>query len=402
MYKIVLNSSIVLITPIYITLLMLLIVGLIFMIYQFVIFIFGVVSYLGENSEIQDPEFDDLISIIVPVKNEERTIGKCLESIINQSYKKIEVIVVEDGSNDKSYDICKKYESIDERIKCYHRDLSNGKPSALNFGLERAHGSIIAVFDADSVLDKDNVLNALTIIKTENLDALQGENIVIDKKGFIPKSSKIDQIMMSFSLEGREKLGLFKPLNGSNQYIRRDLLKELGPWSEIHLTEDLEFAMRANFNDKKVAYSKLVRCEQHPPSTVRAFIKQRKRWFRGYYQILFGKKNFKYNSKGLDAGFILLSPLVFALMFYSGIALIFLALFYGNSLPLYSDLFIIGLGLLLLNIAGFTIISLRNIKYLIYMPIFYVYWAITSAISIYSLALELFKAKRVWEKTDKA
>ncbi len=402
MYKIVLNSSIVLITPIYITLLMLLIVGLIFMIYQFVIFIFGVVSYLGENSEIQDPEFDDLISIIVPVKNEERTIGKCLESIINQSYKKIEVIVVEDGSNDKSYDICKKYESIDERIKCYHRDLSNGKPSALNFGLERAHGSIIAVFDADSVLDKDNVLNALTIIKTENLDALQGENIVIDKKGFIPKSSKIDQIMMSFSLEGREKLGLFKPLNGSNQYIRRDLLKELGPWSEIHLTEDLEFAMRANFNDKKVAYSKLVRCEQHPPSTVRAFIKQRKRWFRGYYQILFGKKNFKYNSKGLDAGFILLSPLVFALMFYSGIALIFLALFYGNSLPLHSDLFIIGLGLLLLNIAGFTIISLRNIKYLIYMPIFYVYWAITSAISIYSLALELFKAKRVWEKTDKA
>ena len=402
MYKIVLNSSIVLITPIYITLLMLLIVGLIFMIYQFVIFIFGVVSYLGENSEIQDPEFDDLISIIVPVKNEERTIGKCLESIINQSYKKIEVIVVEDGSNDKSYDICKKYESIDERIKCYHRDLSNGKPSALNFGLERAHGSIIAVFDADSVLDKDNVLNALTIIKTENLDALQGENIVIDKKGFIPKSSKIDQIMMSFSLEGREKLGLFKPLNGSNQYIRRDLLKELGPWSEIHLTEDLEFAMRANFNDKKVAYSKLVRCEQHPPSTVRAFIKQRKRWFRGYYQILFGKKNFKYNSKGLDAGFILLSPLVFALMFYSGIALIFLALFYGNSLPLHSYLFIIGLGLLLLNIAGFTIISLRNIKYLIYMPIFYVYWAITSAISIYSLALELFKAKRVWEKTDKA
>jgi len=401
-YKIVLNSSIVLITPIYITLLMLLIVGLIFMIYQFVIFIFGVVSYLGENSEIQDPEFDDLISIIVPVKNEERTIGKCLESIINQSYKKIEVIVVEDGSNDKSYDICKKYESIDERIKCYHRDLSNGKPSALNFGLERAHGSIIAVFDADSVLDKDNVLNALTIIKTENLDALQGENIVIDKKGFIPKSSKIDQIMMSFSLEGREKLGLFKPLNGSNQYIRRDLLKELGPWSEIHLTEDLEFAMRANFNDKKVAYSKLVRCEQHPPSTVRAFIKQRKRWFRGYYQILFGKKNFKYNSKGLDAGFILLSPLVFALMFYSGIALIFLALFYGNSLPLHSYLFIIGLGLLLLNIAGFTIISLRNIKYLIYMPIFYVYWAITSAISIYSLALELFKAKRVWEKTDKA
>lgn len=402
MYKIVLNSSIVLITPIYITLLMLLIVGLIFMIYQFVIFIFGVVSYLGENSEIQDPEFDDLISIIVPVKNEERTIGKCLESIINQSYKKIEVIVVEDGSNDKSYDICKKYESIDERIKCYHRDLSNGKPSALNFGLERAHGSIIAVFDADSVLDKDNVLNALTIIKTENLDALQGENIVIDKKGFIPKSSKIDQIMMSFSLEGREKLGLFKPLNGSNQYIRRNLLKELGPWSEIHLTEDLEFAMRANFNDKKVAYSKLVRCEQHPPSTVRAFIKQRKRWFRGYYQILFGKKNFKYNSKGLDAGFILLSPLVFALMFYSGIALIFLALFYGNSLPFHSDLFIIGLGLLLLNIAGFTIISLRNIKYLIYMPIFYVYWAITSAISIYSLALELFKAKRVWEKTDKA
>ena len=77
----------------------------------------------------------DLVSIIVPLFNTERFIGKCIESCINQTYKNFELIIVDDGSTDNSLSIAKSYEQKDERVKCYSA-VAKGVSAARNQGIE--------------------------------------------------------------------------------------------------------------------------------------------------------------------------------------------------------------------------------------------------------------------------
>ena len=112
------------------------------------------------------------VSIIIPVYNVEKYIGKCLESIIYQTFKNYEVIVIDDGSKDNSLEVCNLYAKKDERIKVYHKENS-GAPSALNFGLKKASGEYLWFIDADDFIDK----NALDFL-TETADASGADMIL--------------------------------------------------------------------------------------------------------------------------------------------------------------------------------------------------------------------------------
>jgi glycosyltransferase involved in cell wall biosynthesis len=91
------------------------------------------------------------LSIIVPVYNVERYLNKCLDSILNQTFKDFELILVNDGSRDKSGEICDRYEKVDKRIKVIHKD-NGGLSSARNAGLNIAEGDYIAFVDSDDFI----------------------------------------------------------------------------------------------------------------------------------------------------------------------------------------------------------------------------------------------------------
>lgn len=94
----------------------------------------------------------DLISIIVPIFNVERYLDDCLNSIINQTYKNLEIILIDDGSIDSSGIICDKYLEIDKRIKVIHQD-NKGLSMARNAGLDIATGEFVAFVDSDDWLE---------------------------------------------------------------------------------------------------------------------------------------------------------------------------------------------------------------------------------------------------------
>lgn len=94
-----------------------------------------------------------LISIIVPVYNSEKYLRRCFDSIINQSYKDIEIIVIDDGSTDSSDKICKEYALIDNRINIVTMKNS-GVSNARNKGLDMAKGEYIAFIDSDDTIDE--------------------------------------------------------------------------------------------------------------------------------------------------------------------------------------------------------------------------------------------------------
>ena len=89
-----------------------------------------------------------MISVIIPVYNCEKYIKKCIESILNQTYKDLEVIVIDDGSKDSSLNICNKLMKEDYRLTVIHQE-NQGVSSARNKGLENAQGEYIVFVDGD-------------------------------------------------------------------------------------------------------------------------------------------------------------------------------------------------------------------------------------------------------------
>lgn len=124
----------------------------------------------------------DKISIIIPIYNAEKYLEECIESVINQTYKNLEIILVDDGSTDESGKICDKYATIDERIKVIHE--KNGCVSiARNAGMDIATGNYIMFIDADDYYEKNACEKLYNEIKEKNADYVIGNYIHIEPNG---------------------------------------------------------------------------------------------------------------------------------------------------------------------------------------------------------------------------
>lgn len=122
-----------------------------------------------------------LISIIVPVYNTEKYVNRCIDSILNQTYEDIEVILIDDGSTDKSAKICKDWKAKDKRVKVVSEKHS-GASVALNKGIELASGSYISIVNNDDWLRPDNIEVSLALATKENADLTFCRIINVDEK----------------------------------------------------------------------------------------------------------------------------------------------------------------------------------------------------------------------------
>lgn len=110
-----------------------------------------------------------LITVIVPVFNVEKYLEKCVNSIINQEYDRLQIILVDDGSTDNSGMLCDEFSKKDNRIEVIHKN-NGGLSSARNCGLDHADGDYIAFVDSDDYLDKDMYLNLLNACVSYNCE----------------------------------------------------------------------------------------------------------------------------------------------------------------------------------------------------------------------------------------
>ena len=102
-----------------------------------------------------------MVSIIVPVYNAQNSLERCLMSIIRQGYQQWELILVDDGSQDESLAICKRYSNMDSRIQVIHTD-NCGVSSARNTGMENAQGEYIVFVDSDDMIHPDFLSECLS------------------------------------------------------------------------------------------------------------------------------------------------------------------------------------------------------------------------------------------------
>lgn len=123
----------------------------------------------------------NLISVILPTYNVEEYIGKCLDSLINQTYKNLEILVVDDGSTDNSGKIADQYALNDNRIRVIHK-LNGGVSDARNVGIENATGDFIGFVDPDDFVSLDFYEFLMKLQKENDADIVQCDYVRVYKE----------------------------------------------------------------------------------------------------------------------------------------------------------------------------------------------------------------------------
>ena len=192
------------------------------------------------------------LSIIVPVYNAEEFLEKCVNSLINQTIKDIEIILINDGSTDKSLELCKSFEQKDERIKVFNQ-VNSGQSKARNVGLDNACGEFISFMDSDDWADNDYYQKLVETAQKHDAE-VSCASIIREKK----HSSK-------YRILYRKEIEYFQPqakIDAAkspdmcyvwNKVYKKSLIDRLSlRFIEGMIFEDVDFVTRAVYYSNKI------------------------------------------------------------------------------------------------------------------------------------------------------
>lgn len=159
-----------------------------------------------------------LISVIIPVYNVDKYLRQCLDSVINQTYKNIEILLIDDGSTDDSGKICDEYAGNDARITVIHKE-NGGLSDARNTGIESMHGQYVSFVDSDDYIDLhyiETLTNAAVSTKSDVIMAsyIKVSDNYIDRGSKCKAGKSIEQfsgIDAKLSMLYRKKLTMYSP-----------------------------------------------------------------------------------------------------------------------------------------------------------------------------------------------
>ena len=166
------------------------------------------------------------ISIIVPVYKVEKYLDRCVESIVNQTYKNLEIILVDDGSPDNCPQMCDDWAKKDSRIKVIHKE-NGGQSSARNIGIENSTGEYIQFVDSDDFLDINTCNILIENMKNDNADLIIFGIKIIDENYQEKEKYNCDSFFTTNPFDIIKKLFDLKLFNSvCNKIYKRSLIKE--------------------------------------------------------------------------------------------------------------------------------------------------------------------------------
>lgn len=190
------------------------------------------------------------LSIIVPVYGVEKYIDKCLNSLVKQSLKEIEVIVVNDGTKDNSQKIVDKYvKKYPDKIKSYIKE-NGGQGSARNYGLKKASGEYIGYVDSDDFVEKDMYKKLYNKAKENNYDIVVCGNYNVSEDY---QNKNIDAFINNYNTD-LENIFFGKMAVWNKIYKRDILIKNKLEFKEKVWYEDLAFTLKAIMNSNTFAF----------------------------------------------------------------------------------------------------------------------------------------------------
>lgn len=234
------------------------------------------------------------ISLIVPAYNEEKTINACIESLLKLNYPDYEIIVVDDGSTDRTYEEALKCGTI----KVIHQS-NQGKPNALNNGIRNSTGEIILTVDADTELDK-NALQSIAsrFALSEKLGAVAGNVKVKSESGLLNVVQSAEYVTgINLVRKGQSVLGCVTIVPGPIAALKRQAVEKTGFFTDDTFAEDFDITLKILKEGYRIEYDEASVAYTDAPKNVEDLLKQRRRWYRGMIQVLDKHKDMYFNAK---------------------------------------------------------------------------------------------------------
>lgn len=203
---------------------------------------------MGTVDRSQEP----LVSIIVPIYNVEKYLKKCVDSIINQTYKNLEIILVDDGSPDLCGEICDEYVKMDKRIKVIHK-INGGLSDARNAGLNIMQGQYVGFVDSDDWIEPNMYARLIENLIDFNADISIGgvTNLLESENGYkILRTTQKDEII-NWSCDKEEAMECY-------------FLGTWSAWDKIYkktIFKDLRFPKGEINEDEAIALQILEQCD---------------------------------------------------------------------------------------------------------------------------------------------
>ena len=301
--------------------------------------------------KIPERTSNPLISIVIPANNEERVIRQCIINFAEQTYKKIELIIVCHNCTDNTYETARQVaQSVSEiSVKVIDfRTEESGKGLAMNRGLEEVKGELLYYFDADAKTNTEFCERAIKYIDA-GYSCVQSKIVAQNSSdNFWTKIQGYEMLVFAMVFcEGRYKLGLNSGIGGTGVVIKTAIMRAVGGFGNS-LVEDLDLCMKLTKRKYKIAFARDCVVYNENPQTWTGAFKQRKRWMKGHLDVLFAR--FGETIKRPHDMLYLLCPVVVIALWTS----LGLGLFYTYQMFVLKTIIVIYYGITLKTLAILT------------------------------------------------
>ncbi|MDR1781380.1 MAG: glycosyltransferase [Bacilli bacterium] len=237
-----------------------------------------------------------MVSILIPCHNEEKVIDDTLKHLLNDlSYENYEVITIDDGSTDNTFELLKQWQEKNNKLKIIKVEKNQGKAHALTQGLLYSSGEFLLCIDADSFVVNDAIQTMLSYFNTKeeylmtsNVGAVTANPIPRNRSTLLAKMQCIDYAsIIGLIKRSQIMIGKIFTVSGVCVMYRKAAIIDCGYWDQTKITEDIAMSWEMQLNNWRLRYAHDVNCYMNVPTSVKELFKQRTRWAQGGIEVLF-------------------------------------------------------------------------------------------------------------------
>jgi len=253
-----------------------------------------------------DPATGPMVSVLIPCFNEERVIASSVARILESEWTRLEVIVLDDGSTDRTADEVDAHFGADPRVRLM-RFANGGKAMALNKGLDQVKGEIVVALDADTLFPPSTIGRLVRWFVDPRVGAVAGNALVGNRRNVVTRWQALEYVTAQ-NLERRAlaALGAVTVVPGAVGAWRRSALEALGGYPSDTLAEDQDLTIAVQRAGWRVEFDPDARAYTEAPETVSGLLKQRFRWSFGTLQCVWKHRAATFDRKRPVLGFIAL------------------------------------------------------------------------------------------------
>lgn len=252
----------------------------------FLFVVLALVQRIREQQRVFPVGFTPSVSVIIAAFNEEKVVASTVRSLLSGDYTNMEIIVVDDGSKDRTAAVVREEFGDEPRVRVFSKE-NGGKSTALNRGILEAHGEIIVSLDADTLFSPDTISRLTRHFADPKVAAVSGNVRVGNAHNILTRWQALEYITsQNFDRRAYDLLNCITVVPGAVGALRRSAILEVGSYTSDTLAEDTDLTWKLRRAGWRIVNDNSAMAYTEAPETLSSLSKQRYRWAFGTLQCL--------------------------------------------------------------------------------------------------------------------